>query len=95
MRGTGYAAIGGTSTTRRSAQLFMPARELHPSAPASKSQRNGAALDDMAQKQFPFGLERVVVGSRARHLLPRREKIDRLRNVGIPDGLSASRRGAV
>src|ERR1700687_4290021 len=44
-------------------------------------------VEQVANEQFPFDLERVVVHLVGRDLLPGVAKVDRLRNVGIPHRL--------
>ena len=86
------AVSGGTSTQRRSAQLFSPSSaSCTPFAPSTRSQRNGVSVDDVAEEQLPLDLERVVVARVRRHLLPGVVEVDRLRDVGVPHRLRRGR----
>src|SRR5437868_3329098 len=62
-------------------------RELDPFGALEQVPAEGRVVEQMANKQFPFDLERVVVNLVRGNLLPGVKKIDRLRHIGIPDRL--------
>src|SRR6266436_5448087 len=59
-------------------------RELDPFGALEQVPAEGRVVEQMANKHFPFDLERVVVNLVRWNLLPGVKKIDRLRQVGIP-----------
>src|ERR1700682_1130567 len=59
-------------------------RELDALGTFEKAPAEGRVIVQMANEQFPFDLERVVVSLVGRNLLPGIKKVDRLRHVGAP-----------
>src|ERR1700680_1710548 len=62
-------------------------RELDAFGALEQVPAEGRVVEQMANKQFPFDPERVVVNLVRGHLLPGVKKVDRLRLVGVPHPL--------
>ncbi len=58
--------------------------ELHALGTFQQRPFERRAFVEMADEHLPLGLEAVVVGGAVRHLAPGLEKVDGLRNVGVP-----------
>ena len=92
---THHAFSAGTSSHRLCFQLFKPSSaSCTPLAPSSRFQRNAPSPATCCRKSSHCALNALSHAAIVRHLLPAREEIDRLRDVGIPHGLGRVCRSA-
>ena len=86
--GRGLGSSGGTSTQRRSRQLCKPIRRAARLSPLrAGSSGTDSPVTTCVRNSSHSTLNALSYARFVGHVLPRREEVDGLRNVGVPHGL--------